>query len=186
MQRQTTSGPAACDARFAAAQDFRTSFPAAVALPIWCSVGHVLICALDYGYVAFAVTYVPANLLLAGVRTWVHCYADPQHALMLYANVWAAVHVLGAVHGVISALQMMAVVPVCSPVVFVLSALWGVTCTVEGAVLKLPIPHRLLGHACVIIGHISAPPMSLLGQPTEVQGPPNGPRSLPPNGTSYP
>lgn len=151
-------------------QDFRALFPAAVSLPLFCAVGHILISCLDYGYLILAVTYVPANIVLALIRTMVHRYADQQGAPMLYANIWAAIHLLGAVNGVLSSIFMAQVeaVPVGGPVIVgCFAALWGVVCTVEGPVLKLPIGHRLMGHASVLAAHVSAPPMSELGQPSE-------------------
>ena len=136
------------------ASDFRILFPAAVMLPLWAGVAHILICILDHGYYIAAITYVPANLFLAGIRTAVHMYADAQKAPLLYANIWLSIHVLGAVHGVLSSVILadLEAVPAGGPVIVgCFAAIWAVVCTVEGPVLKLPLRHRILGHACVLV-----------------------------------
>ena len=152
------------------AQDFRALFPAAVMLPLACAFAHSLICVLDNGYVILAVTYIPANIFLALARTAVHRYVRIQQAPTIFANIWAGLHVLGTIPGILSAIGFAEAktVPVGGPVIVgCFAALWGVVCTVEGPVLKLPLRHRLLGHASVLAAHCSAPPMSELGQPSE-------------------
>lgn len=148
-------------------RDFRIQFPAAVALPIGAAVAHSLICLLDGGYLILAITYIPANLVIAAVRTAIHVYADPRRGPMLYANFWAGIHVLGAVQGLLTSvgLATMEAVPVGdSVIVGCFAAIWAVCCTVEGPVLKLPVGHRLLGHASVVVRCAAS---SLPSQPSQ-------------------
>lgn len=117
-----------------------------------------------------AVTYVPANIFLALARTAIHKYADPLKASCMYTRCWTGLHTLSTIPGLLLALGINSsqALPVGGPIIVgCLCALWGVCCIVEGPVLKLPLAHRVLGHACVLAAHVSAPPMSELGQPSE-------------------
>ena len=139
-------------------------------LPLACACAHSLICILDPGYLILAVTYIPANLLLALTRTAIHWHADVQAAPGLFTNIWVGVHLVGPIPGLLTAMGFTEAktLPVCSPVIVgCFCALWGVVCTVEGPVLKLPLRVRMLGHASILVSHIIAPPMSELGQPSE-------------------
>ena len=152
------------------AQHFRGMLPAALALPIFAAVAHVLICVMDHGYLLSAITYIPANLLLVAIRVAIHRFAEQRRAPTLYANIWLGLHVIGSVSGVYSSLTMAAMqtVPAVSSVsVGCLAAIWASACSVEASVLQIPLGYRLMGHASVLAAHMCAPPMSEFGQPSE-------------------
>ena len=126
-------------------REFRILFPAAVALPIWSSIAHLLICTLDNGYCAIALFYVLGNWTLAGIRTAIHFYADEQQAPTTYAHTWLAIHVIASVHRVLLSVGTVATMaaPVVQPISMgCFAGLWGVTCSLEGAVLKAGVFHR--------------------------------------------